>query len=189
MQSATYPRNRKLTHGVRAFAATLLLVCLPARGSVSETVFTAKDGQVLGRTMGYVGSGMTGLVTVGIAVGDMPASRREAELVRGVIGDGFDAGRVRLRSRLVPVDQLATLSGVDVLFVTPGIGAGMTAVASAAQRLSIPTVSTDMACVEAASCVVGFSTEPTVQIVISRAAADRAGVRFVQAFRMLVKER
>jgi hypothetical protein len=37
--------------------------------------------------------------------------------------------------------------------------------------------------------VVGFSSEPTVQITIDRAAAERSGVRFLQAFRMLVREK
>lgn len=173
-----------------ALAASVLagsVFAVPPRAWGAE--FTPKDGQVLGRTMGYVGDGMTGTAVVGVVyVPGHPASQREADLVRAVIGEGLAAGRVKLQARLVPVDQLPTVSGVDALYITSG-SIGLPPVLQAAQRLRVPTVSTDMACVEAAQCAVGFSSQPTVQIVISRGAADRAGVRFVQAFRMLVTER
>ena len=93
-----------------------------------------------------------------------------------------------LQARLVPIDQLGTVSGLDALYVTAGLEGRMSPVAGTAQRLHIPTLSADPAYLRSGECVVGFSSAPTVQIVIVRAAADRAGVRFVQAFRMLVKE-
>jgi len=155
----------------------------------SSAEFTGKDAQVLGRTLSYVGDGMAGVVVVGIVLAPgSPASQQDAELVRAVIGEGFSAGRVKLETRLLLVDQLSSVSGVNALYVTLG-SAGYPSVMLAAQRLHVPTVSADMACVERAACVVGFTSEPTVQIVISRAAADRTGVRFTQAFRMLVTER
>ena len=170
-------------------AATLSAPLLLASPRACGTEFTAKDGQVLGRTMGYVGDGMAGIAVVGIVfVPGHPASQREAELVRAVIGEGLAAGRVRLQARPVPVDQLPAVSGVHALYLTSG-SVGLPPVLLAAQRLRVPTVSTDMACVEAAQCSLGFTSEPTVQIVINRGAADRTGVRFVQAFRMLVTER
>ena len=150
--------------------------------------FSIKDAQVLGRTMGFVGNGMTGVAVVGVAF-DSPSSRREADAIRAVVGDELSTGRVKLRMRLVPLDQLATIDGIDAIFIPSGLTTSATAIAGAAQRLRIPTVSTDMSCVETADCVVGFSSEPTVQIVIDRGAADRAGVSFMQAFRMLVREK
>ena len=152
--------------------------------------FTVKDGQILGRTMGFVGDGMAGAVVVGVVFSASSAtSQREATLIRGIIGDGLVAGRIRLQARLVPHDQLPTVEGIDALFLTSDLADDAAAAAAAARRLRVPTVSTDMSCVEAANCIVGFSSEPTVQIVIDREAADRAGVRFVQAFRMLVREK
>lgn len=166
--------------------SALVLFSLPA---AAGNDFTLKDGQILGRTMGYVGDGMTGAAVIAIVVSPgQPASQQEAEAIRSVIGEGLSAGRIRLQARLVSVDQLATLSGVQALYVTSG-SIGNPAVNAAAQRLHIPTLSTDMACVEQALCAVGFKSEPTVQIVINRSAADRTGIRFVQAFRMLVTER
>ena len=164
-------------------AWTALFLVSPSWAARSE--FSPKDAQVLGRTMGFVGDGMTGgAVGGGGFAADAPAARREADAVRAVVGDELPTGRVKLRTRLVPVDQLSTVNGIDALFITSNMAGSTALIAGAAQRLRIPTLSTDMA-----NCVVGFSSQPTVQIVIDRGAADRAGVRFMQAFRMLVREK
>lgn len=175
-----------MSHAIVAAWVALFLVT-PSWAARSE--FSVKDAQVLGRTMGFVGEGMTGVAVIGVVFSlDSPASWREMDAIRAVVGDQLSTGRVMLWLRLVPFEQLPTISGIDALFVTSGL-ATSTAVLAAARRLRIPTVSTDMSCVEAANCIVGFSSEPTVQIVIDRGAADRAGVSFVQAFRMLVREK
>ena len=173
----------------RAVVAAWVAVFLVTPSWAARTEFSVKDAQILGRTMGFVGDGRTGVAVIGVVFSqDSPASRRETDAIRTVIGDQLSTGRVVLRLRLVPLEQLPTISGIDALFVTSGLAMN-TAVLAAAQRLRVPTVSTDMSCVEAANCIVGFSSTPTVQIVIDRGAADRAGVRFVEAFRMLVREK
>ncbi len=166
------------------------LVAVTGLPQAARAEFSARDGQVLGRTLGYVGDGMTGTAILGIVFvpGD-PSSRREAELIRTVIGGGLVAGRVRLQASLIPVDQLAVVMGVNALYVTSGLTGSMGAVSGTALRLHVPTVSIDMTCVRSGNCVVGFSSQPTVQIVIDHAAAARAGMHFLQAFRMLVQER
>ena len=167
-------------------AATLIVTSSPA----ATPEFSAKDGQILGRTLVYSGDGMTGVAVLGIVFAPANhASRQEAELVQAVIGDGLPAGRIRLQARLVPVEQLAGVTGVNALYLTAGLAENMEAVFSAAQRLQAPTIAANLACVEAGSCVVGFSSEPTVQIILNQKAAERAGVHFLQAFRMLVRER
>ncbi len=118
------------------------LVALVAASSTAMAQFSPKDGQVLGRTLGFVGEGTIGIMVVGVVVSATdPASQRDAEAIRAVIG------------------------------------------------MDLPTISADLTCVQSRGCVVGFSTEPTVQIVIDTAAATRTGVHFTQAFRMLVRER
>ena len=44
------------------------------------------------------------------------------------------------------------------------------------------------ACSEAGNCVLSVATEPKIQIYLSSAAADKAGVSFSNAFMMLVKK-
>ncbi len=169
----------------------LVAVALVGTSSLrARAEFSAKDGQILGRTLGYVGEGITGDVIVGIvfAAGNR-ASQQEADVIRTVIGDGLATGRVRLRVRLVPVEQLAGATGLNALYLTSGVAENTDAIFTAARRLQAPIISTDLACVESGRCVVGFSSEPTVQILINQGAAERAGVHFLQAFRMLVREK
>ena len=174
---------------------TLTLACLTAslvtasfRAAGAE--FSPKDGQVLGRTLGFVGDGMSGVAVVGIVFAPtVPASRHEAELILAVIGDDMPAGRVELRGRLVPLGQLSDVTGIQALYVTERLAGSMDLVFGAAERLHVPTISADIGCVQSGACVVGFSSEPTVQIIIDRGAAERTGVRFQRAFRMLVREK
>lgn len=175
---------RHLGLGGLAMAALAVAFSLPAKAE-----FTAKDGQILGRTLGYVGNGTTGVVVVGVVFSpNDPASQQEAEVVRAVIGDGLATGRTRLQARLVPVGQLVEVTGLNGLYLTSGLSDSMDAVVAAAQRLQAPTISANLSCVETGHCVVGFSSEPTVQILLNQGAAERIGVHFLQAFRMLVRE-
>jgi hypothetical protein len=173
---------------VLATLTAAFLVIPPSRSAGAE--FSAKDGQILGRTLGFVGDGLSGPAVVGVVFSPTDsASRREAELIQAVIGDDMPAGRVRLRSRLVPIGQVSDVIGIHALYVTGGLADTMDAVVAAARRLHVPTISADIGCVQSGACVVGFSSEPTVQIIIDRGAAERSGVRFLQAFRMLVREK
>lgn len=152
--------------------------------------FSAKDGQILGRTLSYIGNGMTGVAVVGIVyTPSVQTSQQEMDHIRAVIGDELPAGRIRLQARLVPVDQLATVTGLNALYVTSGLSGSTDAVFEAARRLHVPTISTDLDCVQSGGCVVGYSSEPTVQILLNQGAAERIGVHFLQAFRMLVREK
>jgi hypothetical protein len=172
------------------FAGIALPALLAANSTVAAADFSAKDGQVLGRTLGFVGDGMNGVVVVGIVVSATdPDSRRDADAICGIIGTDLPAGRVRLQVRLIPLEQLAVVTGVAALYVTSGLAANMETISKTAQRLHVPTISADMACVQSRGCIIGFSTEPTVQIVIDKSSAERTGVHFMQAFRMLVHEK
>lgn len=165
--------------------AILTAASAPATGAT----FSAKDGQILGRMLGYVGDGMTGVAVVGVVFSPTDhGSQQEAELVQSAVGDGMTTGRIRLQIRLVPVGELSAVTGLSALYLTDGLADYADAVFAAAQRLQVPTVSASLGCVEAGRCVVGFTSEPTVQILLNQGAAERIGVHFLQAFRMLVRE-
>gem|GEM_PF-703147 len=168
--------------------AAIGCVALPARLSAQD--FNAKDAQILGRTLGYSGDGLTGLVMVGVlfAPGN-PASRLEAERIQSVIGDELPTGRIRLHTRLIAVDRLTREAKLNALYITEGLAGDREAIADAARRLHAPTISMDLDCVTSGACVVGFSSEPTVQILLNQGAAEHIGVHFLQAFRMLVREK
>lgn len=172
------------------FSGLIAVVAVAVTASAAVAEFSPKDGQVLGRTLGFVGDGTTGILVVGVVVSAADAaSQQDAAGIRAVIGTDLPAGRVRLQVRLVPVEQLADVAGVAALYVTSGLAGSMDKITSAAQRLHVPTISADLGCVQSRGCVVGFCSEPTVQIIIDTAAAERVGVHFMQAFRMLVREK
>lgn len=116
------------------------------------------------------------------------ASEAEAAAIERAIGNGLVAGRASVRTRRVPVGSLGTLNGYRAAFVTVGLRDEQAAIAAAAARASIVTITSDQACVQAGRCVVGISSDARVQISVSRAAARAANVRFGSAFLMLVKE-
>jgi hypothetical protein len=171
--------------------AWMICFALPAASSgAADLDFSTKDGQVLGRTLAYLGDGMSGIAVVGVAFAPADQiSHRDAEVIQAVVGDGLNTGRIRRRVLLVPVEQLAKVTGINALYVTSGMTASMATISGAAQRLHVPTIAANLACVQSGECIVGFSSEPTVQILIDQHAAERTGVRFVQAFRMLVREK
>ena len=155
----------------------------------SSAQFSTRDSQIIARTLSCIEAGMTGTLEIGIAYApELPASVHQAESLKAAIGDALAAGKITLKARLIPIDLLPTANGIAGIFVTHNLGAQLEVVAQAAQRLHVPTISTEMACVRTAHCIVGFSSQPSVEIVLNRDAANHAGVRFIQAFRMLVRE-
>jgi hypothetical protein len=179
-----------VTRHALPFIALVTLTFFAMSAPAAFAQFSPKDGQVLGRTLSFVGDGMSGIVIVGVVVSATdPASQRDAEAIRTVIGADLPAGRVRLQVRLVQLEQLNEVTGVAALYVTAGLAASMDRIAETARRLHVPTISADLVCVQSRGCVIGYTTEPTVQILIDKEQAERTGVHFMQAFRMLVREK
>ena len=78
--------------------------------------------------------------------------------------------------------------GIAAMYVTSDLGPHLDDAAAAARRLHVPTISKEMACVQSSRCMLAFSSQPAVEIVLNHDAATSAGVHFNQAFRMLVRE-
>lgn len=116
------------------------------------------------------------------------ASLADAAAIERALGGGANAGRATLRTKRVPVTALDSLTGYRVAFVTAGTREDQGAIAAAAARSSVVTITSDDACVQAARCVVGIGSGARVQITVNRAAARAANARFGSAFLMLVKE-
>ena len=77
-------------------------------------------------------------------------------------------------------------NGLAALYVTGGVN--YAAVAAAARAKRLVTIGSDPACVNAGFCVMGVSSEPKVEITITRAAAAAVGASFRAAFLMMVHE-
>ena len=149
----------------------------------------AKDAQVIGRVLGFLENPPTGTVELGIVFDPArPESVAEAEKLSIILGDGLTSGKARIKPRLVPIAEIVAAQSVVAFFVTHGLGDGVDTVAAAARQRHVPTIMNDPACAYSGRCVISTTTEPTVEIVVNKAAAEATGTRFATFFRMLIKE-
>ena len=143
---------------------------------------------VASRVVGFAQTAPSGVVTAAIIYEPgNAASEADAASIEQKVGGGMTAGRATIKVRRVPVSALGGLAGARIAFVTTGVR-DQQDVAAAASHGSILTITSDLACVQAARCVVAITGGSQPQITVSRAAAKAANVRFGSAFLMLVKE-
>lgn len=120
---------------------------------------------------------------------DNAVSVADTASIERAIGSGLTTGTTVVRTKRVAITMLSDLRGYRAAFVTAGLRKEQQeALAAAAVRASTVTITTDLACVQAARCVVAIGSGPRVQITVSRAASRAVGARFGSAFLMLVKE-
>lgn len=144
---------------------------------------------VAARVISFVQPTPVGVVPVAIVYQPgNAASEAEASDMERTLSSGIRIGRATLRTRRVAISNLGQLSGFKAAFVTTGIRAHQDEVAAAASAESVLTITADGGCVVAGRCVVGISSANKTQIIVSKSAARRNGIRFGSAFLMLVKE-
>jgi hypothetical protein len=144
----------------------------------------AKNIQVAGRVLTFLENSPTGRTVVGVVFDPAnPGSVAEKNAIMAIIGGGYTAGGVTIFG--APVEVGAD-SGAKVLFVTRGVNYAV--VGSSARAKRIITIGSDFACVQSGACVIGVSTDPTVQIVVNHKAATAVGATFRAAFRMMIQE-
>ncbi len=149
----------------------------------------AKDIEVAKKAISFLSNPPSGTVTAAVIFDPANgASKAEAEAIAKLISEAPKAGQATLAPVLVPVTELDKLSSSKIAFVTGGLGAHHQAIARAAAANKVVTISTDLACAQAGHCVLGIATSPSVQILVSKAAADKTGASFSSAFLMLVRE-
>lgn len=158
-----------------------------ALAGLSPTVVLAspaKNIQVAGRILTFLENGPTGRTIIGVVFDPAnPGSVAEKNTIMAAIGDGYSAGAVTLVGK--PIEAGAD-GRAKVLFVTRGVD--YAAVGSDARAKHIITIGSDPACVQSGACVVGVSTDPTVEIIVNHRAAAAVGASFKAAFRMMIQE-
>jgi hypothetical protein len=135
----------------------------------------------MARAIGFISGFPRGAVDVAVVDG------RGAAAVMEAMARPVSAGGITLNARVVPLSELSR-SRARIIIVPEGQSEMHAAIAFAAGELGAATLSTDMRCVRAGLCVVGVTSTPRVEIVVSRAAAAAAGVSFAQAFRVMIRE-
>lgn len=171
----------------RTFALVVALM-LSLSGSVCADI-GAKDFQIIARTLSLLSSKPSGRITIAVVYSPtVPASQQEADQIRAVLDQGLNVGNMTLVATLVPVDRLDGLDGATAAYVTQGLSAFHDTIFNATKVRHLPSLTRDFACVRAAKCVMALETQPQVQIVLSKVAAEASRVSFASAFRLLVSE-
>jgi hypothetical protein len=177
---------------VMAFAAKAVGLAVVMSGTQPSAAWadtTALDVKVGAKAAAFVEPALSGDIDTAIVFDPSnPASKADADAIAAALGGGLAIKGGALKPKLVPVGDVGGLSGVKVMFVAHGVGAGMTAVADASKANSILTISNDMSCVQSDQCVVGVESKPKVSIVVSKSATAAANLQFGAAFLMMVKE-
>ncbi|USI71686.1 hypothetical protein [Sphingomonas morindae] len=143
---------------------------------------------VAARVIGFVQPPPSGVVLAGIVYEPgNAASEEEAALIEQQLAAMPAIGHATIKGRRVSAANLGGLAGTRVAFVTAGVR-NQQQLGEWAAHNGLLTITSDLACVEAARCAVAVSSAARTQITVSRAAVKAAGLRFGSAFLMLVKE-
>lgn len=176
--------------GARAVVAAATLGLLAGgRGlalAQSEASLSRRDVQVAARALGFLQPPPAGEVWVAVvfAPGDA-ASRRDAERIAALFGEGLRAEGAVLRARAVAADALGAGGHAALIAAAGAPGEALMATARA-QRIACVTATLEQ--VETGRCTLWVRSEPRVQIAVSRAAAQASGLGLAAAFRMMVRE-
>ena len=181
------PRQR--TSVRQSWACKLLPLCLSLLSTPAAAEATAQDLQILVRALGFLERPPTGIAELGIAYpAASAAGRAEAERVAAAFGDNLRAGALTLRPRLIPAEA-AGRAQVVALLLTDAALPQAAQIADALAGSGVPTIATTATAFEGGKVVLVLRSQPRVEILVSRAAAQTARVGFATAFRMMIQER
>lgn len=179
-----------MLRSIIAGAGTIAVAAILGAGQPVLADIGAKDVQVAAKTFGFTVPPLTGTVKVAVVFDPAtPASQAEADQLTAILGSGLAVGATTLVPVPVPVGQLdGGLDGVGVAFVTAGLSAHHERIFAATKARKLLSVSVDTSCVQSARCVMGVKSEPKVEILVNKAAAEASSVTFAPAFRMMISE-
>lgn len=170
----------------KALVLTVLL-CLPA--AMARADVALDDVQVIAKSLGFLAAKPATPAKMAIVFApDIAVSKAEADRLATMLGSGFKEGSLTLEPLLVPVAELEKLDGAGVVFVTTGLAAHQGAIFESAKSKRLLTVSTDSSCARTGHCVMSVASQPAVEILVNKQAADQSQVAFRAAFRMLIIE-
>lgn len=174
----------------RGFAAACAACCLAAAiPPQAAAAVTRHDLDTCLRMLGFLQPVPNGVLDAAIVFPrGSAAGAQQARDIAALFGDGLPAGAATIRPRIVEAEALAR-ENVALVILTPAAASASALVAQSVSGRAILTVAFDRAPVEADDVVMAVSAEPRVDILVSRIAAQKAGVSFAAAFRMLIRER
>ncbi len=140
----------------------------------------------MGKALGYLEPPPNGGVVAVVYAGNDAASKSDAEDIVANFGSGVKVGANSVTAAAVASTAL-NLGGPYVAIIVAA-GAPSDGAMALAKARHIPCVSGIVALVQSGNCIMSVISEPKVSIIINHAAGEAAGINFVPAFRLLIKE-
>ena len=162
---------------------SVLLAVTMMTGQAQAT--SAKDLETIARAVGFMNNGPTGAVSVDVVFDPANAdSAAHADEVIGLLAGGVGS-KVTLTGKKVSAAGDITSR---VIFLTRGAGSLYGPALNTAAGNNGITVSTDDACL-GNGCVLVVKTQPSVDILVSTAAAAKTNTEFASAFSMMITKK
>nr|WP_294529640.1 hypothetical protein [uncultured Rhodopila sp.] len=166
-------------------ALTLSLAASLPRSARAASL-SAKGLKVLGSALSCLQPEPSGQLAIAVAyVAGDEASRKDAEALAALMGEGVHAGRAVFQPRLV---DTASLGGGGYAAILAASGADGERLMAASRAARVLCVTADFAAVQAGRCVMAIRAEPRVEVLVNHAAAAAAGVELAPAFLMMIRE-
>ena len=162
------------------------LAALLAAHDASAATMSAKDAQIVAKAIGFLDPAPAGGVVAVVYDPANAAAKADAEAITVLFSGGLSESSSSVTAKAVDMASLGDGSGYVAIIVAKSTTTDK--VMQAAKAHKIPCISADQALVQSGQCVMSVSSDPKVDITVSHAAAQAAGVSFQSAFRMLIHE-
>jgi hypothetical protein len=163
-----------------AVVAALIGVWLACSGAAAAASLSGRDVQIIAKALGFLQPTPHGGRVAVIYAGGSAASRADAADIVLLFGDGLASAGGSVTAKAVTAAEVGDGSGYVAIIVAAG------AEAPAPHGLLSITAADEL--VRSGKCVMAVHSQPRVEIIVNRAAAQAAGIDFTAAFGMLVHE-
>jgi len=196
MTEGMFARRKQVPSSAARITRRLCFACATvlALGSRARSQPAAepihRELRLIAQAMAFLRHPPEGAVDVAIVYpAGSPDGRAAAERIGDAFGSGVSAGSVILYPRLLTVSEISSTPGLTALLLTDAALPDAAVVAAAVAGKGVLTVAFDPAAVSAGLVVMAVRGHPRVEITVSRAAAQAAGVEFSTPFRLMIQER
>jgi hypothetical protein len=169
----------------RTGLSTLLGIWLAGSGPAHAASLTSRDLQIIAKALGFLDPAPPGGSVAVVYEHTVAGSKDDAEAIVRLFGEGLDSGGGKITGRAIDAGLLG--NGTGYIAIIMAAGAEDQGAVSARPRGLLSITAAD-GLVRSGRCVMAVHSEPRVEIIVNRAAAQAAGVGFTAAFGMLVHE-
>lgn len=156
--------------------------------SAGAASFSAQDLRALTSAIRFMQPQPTSdaIIAIVYATGDA-ASRRDADAIAALIGDGLATGQAILRPRVVDIKSVNSGGShiVVIIAAAAAIGPTLYEVTRIARALC---VTADVETVRAGFCAMAITAVPRVEIIVNHLVTAAAGIEFAASFRLMIRE-